>query len=170
MVTNPQPAGIAGMEPGLKNRRPRLAKNAAQSAPMAVDFAAPLPLPALGGGGLFPTVTEFAAIGRERRQRMAQAAPEIGHAVTLPSLFAASKPRQKCSCRSRPPPSVLPEMNKPSHTAPGNGRTVSLVSNGDLRLSANQKCWPEQAKMEETLTRALEAEGWTVARAHAYDA
>jgi hypothetical protein len=46
---------------------------------------------------------------------------------------------------------------------------VYLMSNGDLRLSANQKCWPEQAKMEALLTRALKAEGWTVLRAHSYD-
>jgi hypothetical protein len=26
-----------------------------------------------------------------------------------------------------------------------------IIANGDLRLSANQKCWPEQAKMEESL-------------------
>jgi hypothetical protein len=44
-----------------------------------------------------------------------------------------------------------------------------LVSSGDLRLSANQKCWPEQAKMEEALTRSLRAEGWSVVRAHEYD-
>src|SRR3989441_1285441 len=44
-----------------------------------------------------------------------------------------------------------------------------LVSNGDLRLSANQKCWPEQAKMEAVLGRALMAEGWTVVRAHPFD-
>ena len=44
-----------------------------------------------------------------------------------------------------------------------------LMSNGDLRLSANQKCWPEQEKMEAVLTRALKAEGWTVVRAHPYD-
>src|SRR5258708_35330830 len=46
---------------------------------------------------------------------------------------------------------------------------VYLVSNGDLRLSANQKCWPEQAKMEAALTRALKDEGWKAVRAHAYD-
>jgi L-fucose isomerase-like protein len=46
---------------------------------------------------------------------------------------------------------------------------VYLMANGDLRLSANQKCWPEQAKMEATLTRALAAEGWKVVRAHPYD-
>jgi hypothetical protein len=48
-------------------------------------------------------------------------------------------------------------------------KQVYLMSNGDLRLSANQKCWPEQAKMEAVLTRALKNEGWTVVRAHAYD-
>jgi hypothetical protein len=46
---------------------------------------------------------------------------------------------------------------------------VYLLSNGDLRLSANQKCWPEQDKMEATLSRALRAEGWKAVRAHAYD-
>ena len=49
-------------------------------------------------------------------------------------------------------------------------RQVYLMANGDLRLSANQKCWPEQSKMEATLSRALKAEGWTVVRAHPYDA
>ena len=47
---------------------------------------------------------------------------------------------------------------------------IYLVANGDLRLAANQKCWSEQAKMEATLTRALQAEGWRVVRAHRYDA
>ncbi|PWU09963.1 MAG: fucose isomerase [Verrucomicrobia bacterium] len=46
---------------------------------------------------------------------------------------------------------------------------VYLLSNGDLRLSANQKCWPEQAKMEALLAKALKAEGWAAVRAHAYD-
>ena len=46
---------------------------------------------------------------------------------------------------------------------------VYLISSGDLRMSANQKCWPEQAKMEAVLAKALKAEGWTVVRAHAFD-
>ena len=46
---------------------------------------------------------------------------------------------------------------------------VYLVSSGDLRLSANQKCWPEQAKMEAALAKALKSEGWSVVRAHAFD-
>ncbi len=44
-----------------------------------------------------------------------------------------------------------------------------LASSGDLRLSANQQCWPEQAKMEASLAQALKTEGWTVVRAHPYD-
>jgi len=47
-------------------------------------------------------------------------------------------------------------------------RQVYLVASGDLRLSANQKCWPAQKEMEEALTRAIEAEGYSVVRAHAY--
>ena len=43
------------------------------------------------------------------------------------------------------------------------------MASGDLRLSANQKCWPEQAKMEAVLAQALKAEGWTVVRAHPFD-
>ncbi len=46
---------------------------------------------------------------------------------------------------------------------------VYLVASGDLRLSANQKCWPEQEKMEAALARALAAEGWQVERGHPYD-
>jgi hypothetical protein len=46
---------------------------------------------------------------------------------------------------------------------------VYLVSSGDLRLSANQKCWPQQAKMEAVLGKALKAEGWKVVRAHPLD-
>src|SRR5204862_7165943 len=57
-------------------------------------------------------------------------------------------------------------MTKPTTLKP---KHVYLISNGDLRLSANQKCWPEQAKMEATLARALKARGWTVVRAHLYD-
>jgi hypothetical protein len=46
---------------------------------------------------------------------------------------------------------------------------VYLVASGDLRLSANQTCWPAQADMEEKLIQAFSAEGVTVIRAHPYD-
>ena len=58
-------------------------------------------------------------------------------------------------------------MKTTAHLKP---KHVYLISNGDLRLSANQKCWPEQEKMEQTLARALKSEGWRVVRAHDYDA
>jgi hypothetical protein len=48
-------------------------------------------------------------------------------------------------------------------------KQVYLLSSGDLRISANQKCWPEQEKMEATLSRALRQQGWKVVRAHPYD-
>ena len=47
--------------------------------------------------------------------------------------------------------------------------TVYLVANGDLRLSANQKCEPAQAAMEEALVGAIQREGFNVKRAHSFD-
>jgi hypothetical protein len=46
---------------------------------------------------------------------------------------------------------------------------VQLIASGDLRLSANQTCWPAQQEMEATLTAALKAEGYELIRAHEYD-
>ena len=47
---------------------------------------------------------------------------------------------------------------------------IQLIASGDLRLSANQVCWPAQKAMEDTLCAAIQAEGYEVVRAHAYDA
>jgi hypothetical protein len=47
--------------------------------------------------------------------------------------------------------------------------TIYLVANGDLRLSANQKCEPAQADMEKALIGAIEREGFNVKRAHSFD-
>ena len=44
-----------------------------------------------------------------------------------------------------------------------------LIASGDLRLSANRVCWPEQEKMEAALGKALAAEGWKIQRAHGLD-
>lgn len=49
-------------------------------------------------------------------------------------------------------------------------KTVMLLASGDLRLSANQVCWPAQQEMESALTAAIEAEGFKVVRAHPYKA
>jgi len=46
---------------------------------------------------------------------------------------------------------------------------IFLLASGDLRLSANQTCWPAQLEMEQQITRVLAAEGWTIKRAHPYD-
>jgi hypothetical protein len=47
---------------------------------------------------------------------------------------------------------------------------VLMVASGDLRLSANQKCWPAQLEMEQALSRALAAAGYDLVRAHAFKA
>jgi hypothetical protein len=49
-----------------------------------------------------------------------------------------------------------------------NPKTILLVANGDLRLAANQTCWPAQAAMEKKLTAAVAAQGCRLVRAHPY--
>jgi len=44
-----------------------------------------------------------------------------------------------------------------------------MIANGDLRLSANQKCWPAQAGAEEAVTNAIRGEGRDVRRGHPFD-
>ncbi len=48
-------------------------------------------------------------------------------------------------------------------------KTATLIANGDLRLSANQKCQEAQAAMEAQITAAFQKEGVTLQRGHAYD-
>jgi len=57
-------------------------------------------------------------------------------------------------------------MNPPEALTP---KEIILVANGDLRLSANQMCWPAQEDMERRIGEAFAREGWTIRRAHAYD-
>jgi hypothetical protein len=47
---------------------------------------------------------------------------------------------------------------------------IWLVANGDLRLAANQKCWPVQAQVEAAVTAAIRDCGHEVRRGHDYDA
>lgn len=51
----------------------------------------------------------------------------------------------------------------------GDTKEIYLVASGDLRLSANQNCWEAQQTMEKLLTKAIEARGWKVKRAHLYN-
>ena len=59
----------------------------------------------------------------------------------------------------------IPQIRKSRRLAKSQ---VHLIASGDLRLSANQKCWPEQAKMEEALRDALLDCGYELIRAHGY--
>lgn len=60
----------------------------------------------------------------------------------------------------------LPELSYP---APVAANDAILIASGDLRLSANQKCWAAQEAMEQRVVEAFAHEGITVQRAHAYD-
>jgi len=61
---------------------------------------------------------------------------------------------------------TLPQLESPPPPAPN---TAVLVASGDLRLSANQVCWPAQRAMEEKVIAAFADEGMTVKRGHDYD-
>jgi L-fucose isomerase-like protein len=60
----------------------------------------------------------------------------------------------------------IPQTGSPPPLRPDE---VFLVASGDLRLSANQTCWPAQAEMEWQIVAAFAAQGYTVKRAHPYD-
>lgn len=47
-------------------------------------------------------------------------------------------------------------------------QTIYLFASGDLRLSANQKCWPAQEAMEASLTAAVRRFGFELKRAHPF--
>jgi len=61
---------------------------------------------------------------------------------------------------------TIPTISEPAELEMN---TAILVASGDLRLSANQVCWPAQRDMEDKLGAALLKEGWKVCRGHAYD-
>ncbi len=61
----------------------------------------------------------------------------------------------------------IPEITQP---APAAANEAILIASGDLRLSANQKCWPAQENMEKSIVAAFAREGITVKRGHPYDA
>lgn len=49
------------------------------------------------------------------------------------------------------------------------GNVVWMVANGDLRLAANQKCWPVQKEVEDAVTAAVRDCGHEIRRGHALD-
>jgi hypothetical protein len=63
-------------------------------------------------------------------------------------------------------PYALPEIVEPA--AIGENEAI-LIASGDLRLSANQDCWPAQDAMEKAVIAAFARQGITVRRGHPYD-
>lgn len=64
------------------------------------------------------------------------------------------------------PAYTLPRINEPKRMKK---KQVLLMANGDLRLSANQVCWPAQRAMEEQLAEAVRSCGYELVRAHPYE-
>jgi L-fucose isomerase-like protein len=62
--------------------------------------------------------------------------------------------------------SSIPHLSQELTADPG---VAYLVASGDLRLSANQTCWPAQEIMEEKVIAACQSLGLRVVRAHPYD-
>jgi hypothetical protein len=60
----------------------------------------------------------------------------------------------------------LPRISEPPSIG---ANEAILIANGDLRLSANQVCWPAQQGMEKAVIEAFAREGITVRRGHEYD-
>jgi len=58
---------------------------------------------------------------------------------------------------------VLREVKLPA------ANEILLIASGDLRLSANQVCWPAQRDVEQKLTAEFAQKGVKLVRAHAYD-
>ena len=61
---------------------------------------------------------------------------------------------------------AIPEVLK---ATPAAQDEAILIANGDLRLSANQVCWPAQAALEQMLADAFLEEGIKLRRAHPYN-
>lgn len=55
-----------------------------------------------------------------------------------------------------------------SRTPMRKSKAILLVANGDLRQSANEKCWPAQHAMEQQLAAAISQFGGRLVRAHPY--
>ncbi len=60
---------------------------------------------------------------------------------------------------------AIPVLEKPQRAGK---KQVLLVASGDLRLSANQKCWQAQHEMEQALGRAVADAGYELVRAHPF--
>jgi len=65
----------------------------------------------------------------------------------------------------------MPTYTMPAHrpTMKPTADTVYTIASGDLRLSANTKCWPVQAQLERDFEQAVKSLGWRVQRTHGVD-
>ncbi len=67
-------------------------------------------------------------------------------------------------------PQTPPSIRVLDNPAKVGKKQILLIASGDLRLSANQVCWPAQNAMELALASAISAQGFELVRAHPFDA
>ncbi|TRO51941.1 fucose isomerase, partial [Candidatus Bathyarchaeota archaeon] len=60
----------------------------------------------------------------------------------------------------------IPSITEPK---PLKENEIVLVTSGDLRLSANQECWPAQKAMEDKVGKVFDKLGYKIVRGHPYD-
>jgi len=82
------------------------------------------------------------------------------------SLTRTKNSPAKRKPRTRPRPRTQPKAQAQRSTT--RKKTILLIANGDLRLSANQNCWAAQEAMEQQLAEAVKQQGYTLKRAHPY--
>ncbi len=99
--------------------------------------------------------------------------------TTDPSSTPAKPAKAKKKAAPAPPePAVAVAPPEPKHAGYAlpeveklpkpDKKEIFLIASGDLRLSANQKCWAAQEEMEQQLTEAVASLGYKLTRAHAY--
>jgi hypothetical protein len=87
-------------------------------------------------------------------------------------LRSATGPSRSRTARVDPitdaPTEFMPDYELPNIAKPAKVKKnqVLLVANGDLRHSANRRCWPAQQAMEEELRHAVKQLGYELVRAH----
>src|SRR5687768_10643308 len=86
--------------------------------------------------------------GLSERRCALQAASEPTKIPDLLTPFSCIAYEGRCM-------STVYDLPSPPHPPKIKRNHVLLIASGDLRLSANQKCWPAQRDMEAALTKAV---------------
>ena len=96
---------------------------------------------------------------------LGQVLPEAFAATLVNASVADDGKFARARCEINQHPIAFP---RPGHAQPVEFLLRCRHWIGDLRLSANQVCWPAQEAMEKQLAAAVAAQGYKLVRAHPY--